>query len=109
MNGAACDSFQFVWNCIFLFVQISCNACCTYDVPTVKIIGACRLRFYIHLLVILFIAAVCSDIADVYLLGLHFRFAQMRPVTLAVYVNNVIFFGVASDRRLSLANIRKIC
>ena len=27
----------------------------------------------------------CSDIAGVYLLGLHFRFAQVRPVTLAVF------------------------
>ena len=29
----------------------------------------------------------CSDIAFVNLLGPHFRFAQMRPVTLAVCVN----------------------
>ena len=34
MNGAACDSFQFVWNCIFLFVQITCKACYTYNVLT---------------------------------------------------------------------------
>ena len=34
MNGAACDSFQFVRNCIFLAVQITCNTCYTYDVPT---------------------------------------------------------------------------
>ena len=33
VNGAACDSFQFVWNCIFLFVQSTRNACYTYDVP----------------------------------------------------------------------------
>ena len=34
VNGAACDSFQFVWNCFYLFVQITCNACCTNAVPT---------------------------------------------------------------------------
>ena len=44
MNGAACDSFKFVWNCIFLFyfffffffflLQITCNAYYTYDVLT---------------------------------------------------------------------------
>ena len=34
----------------------------------------------------------CSDIASVYLLGPHFRCAQMCPMTLAVCVNNMIFF-----------------
>ena len=44
---------------------------------------------FIHLLVS--IAAVyCSDIAGVYLLGTNFRFAQMRPMTLAVCVNNMV-------------------
>ena len=32
VNGTAYDLFQFV--CIFLFVQITCNACHTCDVPT---------------------------------------------------------------------------
>ena len=56
---AACDSFHFVWNCNFLFVQITCNVCYTYDVPTVsKSPVPVDLDFFIHLLVIVSIAAV---------------------------------------------------
>ena len=36
----------------------------------------------------------CSDIAGVYLLGLHFRFAQVRPVTFAVFD---LFFSIFSN------------
>ena len=34
VNSAACDSFQFVWNGIFCFVPITCNARFTDVVPT---------------------------------------------------------------------------
>ena len=58
MNGAACDSFQFVWNCIFLFVQITCKACYTYNVPTeTKLTLPVDLDFFIHLLAIVSIVA----------------------------------------------------
>ena len=40
----------------------------------------------------------CSDIAGVYLLGPQFRLAQTRPVTLAVCVNNLIFFMPSTSK-----------
>ena len=59
VNGAALDSVQFVWNCIFLFVQIKCNACYTYGVPTeTKLPVPVDLDIFIHLLVIIAIAVV---------------------------------------------------
>ena len=90
---AACDSSQFVWNCIFLFVQITCNACLACDVP---IESELPLPvdldfFFIHLLVIVSILQYddrCPDIAGAYLLEPYFRFA----LTLVVCVNNMIFF-----------------
>ena len=62
VNGAACDSFQFVWNCIFLFVQSTRNACYTYDVPTESKlpvpVGDLDFFIHVHLLVIVSIAAI---------------------------------------------------
>ena len=45
----------------------------------------------------------CSDIAGVYLLGPHFRFALMRPMTLAVCVNNLIFFLISTRKSIIYA------
>ena len=45
----------------------------------------------------------CPDIADVYLLGPHFRFSQMRPMTLAVCDNNMIFFLISTRKSIIYA------
>ena len=49
--------------------------------------------YLIHLYLSLQYDDRCSDITGVYLFGPHFRFAQTRPMTLAVCVNNMIFFS----------------
>ena len=81
MNDAACDSFQFVWNCIFLFLQITYNACDTYDVPTESKLPVPVDVFFIHLLVMMTVVQISlvSIFWDLIFDLLNFRFAQMRP------------------------------
>ena len=94
MNGAACDSFQLIWNCSFLFVQITYNACYTYDVPTQSKLPVPVDLVFLHIYYLYYLSPLyddrCSNIASVYLLGSHFRSARMRPMALAVSVNNMM-------------------
>ena len=60
--------FQFVCNRIFLFVQITCNACYTYDVPTESKLPlpVDLVFFYIHLLVIVSIVVVQISLVSIF-------------------------------------------
>ena len=77
-------------------MQITCNACYTYDIPTEsKLPVPVDLDFFYTFAG--YSIYRCSmmtvvQISLIYLLGPHFRFAQIRLMTLAVCVS-VIFFS----------------